>query len=237
MLYYKIELKTDSRSLTKFLNAVVGVLKQSLMDEFIDDYTPRTVKFIGELCDHYINHNKTVKEWRHFIKNEECLDLDQFEERLETTKLYLAIKEMVLFSKMKGRNIINQVYVYDDLIVNGVKEDVEPQIHSIFDTFEKDILFIKELYLDLHWKVEFLYDRQNLNAGVLEHYKEHYIKYHTTVDRSDGYYEDLLDYIDFVYYTKCANKIQKFFLKNYYSPHTKMGKRRFNKELDKLESL
>lgn len=244
MLYHKIELKTDSRSLTKFLNAIVRVLKNSTTIEFIDFYTDRTVNFIDDLCDYYINKNETVKEWRHFIKNEECLDLDQFEERLKTTKLYRDIEEMVLFSKMRKRNILDQIFLYDDLIVNGDKEyeNVESQLHCVLDTFE-DLLFVKELFEELHSKVENFYDIQNLHQKLTlpnSHLKNWNVWFEVSGNLRpcvEDYRYDLLSYIDCIYQIKCANKIGAFFLKNYYSPHTKIGKRRFNKELDKLESL
>ena len=52
------------------------------------------------------------------------------------------------------------------------------------------------------------------------------------MERFNNWESDVIDYDIQVY---SVFKIEKYFLDAYYSPYTAMGKRRFNRELDKLE--
>jgi hypothetical protein len=234
---FTFEFKTDYESLNNFLEETLKILKKSVLDcyPYMTEYQPRTYNQLSEVIDITFNNEYTVKQWRSLSPSASKCEI-------EKTQLYSDIEYSVKRLKEEGDmiKIMNSYKFYiwlakypdDHFNCADLDEPANGDIsYSFYDANFVDNL--DEKLVPICWN----YHRHTLKEIIEDKpfsYEDIPSNYQGT---GTPYQPDILDYADYMLKFKCATKIQKFFLKNYYSPHTKIGKRRFNKELNKLEAL
>ena len=211
---------TDYVSLNYFIEGIIEVMNESLMKCFPQrEFNEKTRDQIQQVL---ITRRKTIpaiKEWRHFQADYEEKGKPT-DTQIENSILYKELLAVLTNPKLDEEDKLYIHKTYNSLVDYewyGVYEG------TILDCFEGMETVFEMSERHSHTLTNY---HRNSISGLIKGKK---------IPRENFKDTDILDYANYMLKVKSANKIGKFFLKNYYSPYTAIGKRRFNRELDKLE--
>jgi len=212
---------TDYVSLNYFIEGIITIMNKSLMNCFPKrDWNEKTRDQIQQVL---ITRRKTIlaiKEWRHF-------QADYGESEVEPTDTQ--IENSILYKELQAHITNPDLDDEDKLLIHRTYKSLAD--YEWYGVNEGEIL-------DCFGGMDTVEEMSERHSHTLTNYHRNSIKNlikGKNIPREDYYAIDILDYANYMLEVKSANKIGKFFLKNYYSPYTAIGKRRFNRELDKLE--